>query len=204
MKSVTTKTPTPDWVKLPVAWLARFSSKIPSYMVRKLMVCRTLRKTLTTNTSWLEQCENLEDFRGLSHDEKHVMIQPEGFWYGWYNMHCPRYIPIRPPREVKFHTRDWSMSLDVPEVGSLFMNRYQDPNTPIRSKVCVEIAVHTKGKNATIPHIFKLYDCWDTVNNMLKKKRAVTKLYGVTEVKIRETGNLSVDIALLDKREYPK
>lgn len=204
MSKKTLKNPSKRWDKLPDVWMLNFSTIIKPSLVRKLMVCRSLKKGLTTNTAWLLQCEDLEDFGSLTHYEKYVMIQEEGFWYSWYNKHCPRYIPIVPPRDVTFHTRDWTMTLAVPEVGSIFSNPYSDPNGPIKTKVCAEIIPYQKGKNATIPSTFKLYDCWDTLDNILKKKRATTKLYGVTEVKIRETGNFSVDLSMLKERDYPK
>lgn len=193
-----------DWTLLPDAWLLRFSMIIKSPIVRKLMVCRKLRTGLTTNTGWLHQCEDLEDFGGLTHYQKHVMIQEEGFWYRWYNMHCLRYIPLRAPREIKFHTGGYYLPLSVPEVGSLFLSLYDDGVNPVRSKVCVEISIKQKGKNGGAPDIMKLYDCWETVENMVKKKYAVTKLYGVTEMKLRESGNFSVELRMLPAEEYKK
>uniref|UniRef100_A0A6C0CF31 Uncharacterized protein n=1 Tax=viral metagenome TaxID=1070528 RepID=A0A6C0CF31_9ZZZZ len=186
---------TPSWNLIPNAWLLHFSRTVKSSLVRKLMVSKKYRKELTRNSAWLIQCEELPDFHELTEYERYTMIQEEGFWYEWYNDHCPRFVPIAKPVRMNFRTNFLSIVL-VPEVGSI---AYDGRKT----FVCINVVRIGAGKsNAGLPEKISWAPCSDHFNVIFNKKHAKTKKMGILVSTLRTYGNYSIELSLPGPEYY--
>jgi hypothetical protein len=182
-----------DWQNgLPPAWLVLFSRVIPGATVSILSgTCRRFRKELTRNAAWIRNCEELEDFSQLTFYERYTMIQPEGFWYEWYQEHLPRRFPLRSPcRQNLRMERGRILSMEVPQVGSLAIERGSGIQT-------VFVCVRSIDK--------KMYwaPCGDDLIAIMSKQEAVATFASAMPCTIRSSGAFSLDISLVAIQLYP-
>jgi hypothetical protein len=187
----------------PQAWLLAFSLIAPPSIVRKLLsTCRYMRKTLTTNTTWLNQSNSVPRFAEMDDYEKYVMKQPEGFWFQWYLDNVVRKMKIVRPREGPFTFVDedfsYTMQVEIAEVGSIFVASNGEV------LVAVEIELNNKGVNSSCPKRICMCPSADTLESVLKTgyvHLVKAEMYGVV---LRSNGNYSIDCSLVPPREYSK
>ena len=173
--------------EFPAGWLVHFSKCMPIILVRRFIVSKHHRKYLTTNAVWLQRMSDLKAFQDLTHYEKHVMIQPEGFWYkDWYQLHCTRYVEVRNASKVMTTMPNGkTQMIDVPQVGTLFKSDY-----------VYYVAVEVKIANGK-PHLLELcrLDDW-AIKHTKGKHIARCRLIDSSKCKVRENGNYSMTVTM--------
>lgn len=184
---------THTWGNIPGSWLLHFARVMKPSIVRHLVLaCKHYRKNLTRNSVWLVKCEKLDDFHKLDEYERYTMIQPEGFWYEWYNDHCPRYVPLRAPLEISFKSPNCVKRIRVPSVGSI-------SSQGSKLFVCVKIDRHPK--TGRIERVI-----WAPVQGDLDSTfyqfYAKTKLSGTMISTLRTYGNFSTNHELCPAQWY--